>query len=67
MKLNRDEMKKILGGLTDPGSGEECRTTCKSGRDAVITDCQGICIEQVDSYVKCSSPYQKVECENFSS
>ena len=57
-------MKLILGGAP-PGTGTTCSTSCPSGRDVEILNCNGTCIAMKDQYVKCSDPEKTVNCELY--
>ena len=63
MKLSKNEMKKIFGGVD---TGSTCSTTCSDGESITVT-CTGGCVAADKQYVSCTDPNENNQksCKDF--
>lgn len=58
-QLSKDEMKKVMGGVEDPGDYGECDVSCQSGYYSCCND-NGI----FDATCKCYTNGSSHSCDN---
>jgi len=64
LKLSKNEMRQVLGGVGSQGS--TCSTTCKNGETISIT-CKGACMASNQQYVMCTDENENKskDCPDF--